>query len=155
MREYNKRLVAVIILFIASFLGIRSLVVPESFGEYGWYRGASPGEIMAQPMVYATSEECVTCHPRDEKWEEGLHKNLNCETCKGPGKAHVQDPKTHRIKLDTSREFCGDCHARDPSRPKSQPQIDMDSHNKGQLCITCHRPHSPRLVPLMETNGGG
>lgn len=148
MREYNKRLIIVIILVVSAFIGVRTIVVPESFGEYGWYRGESPGEIAARPLFYATSADCEGCHPRDQRWEEGLHRNLNCETCMGPGKKHVEDPKTYKIEFDTSRKFCGLCHAKNPSRPKTQPQIDMDTHNPGRLCITCHKPHSPRIVML-------
>jgi hypothetical protein len=144
MREHNKRLIIVIVVLIATFVGVRTLVVPESFGEYGWYRGASPGEIADRPSFFATSEDCATCHGKEfQELGSGVHKNLNCETCMGPGKKHVENPHLNRMMLNTSREFCGDCHEKRPARPESQPQIDLNTHHKGQLCIVCHNPHSP------------
>lgn len=159
MREYNKRLIIVIMLVAAAFISIRAIVVPESFGEYGWYRGDSPGEIAARPLFYATSEDCATCHLSEYKEVGGgVHKNLSCETCMGPGKKHIENPEAQRMELNTSRELCGECHAKNPSRPKSQPQIDLSTHNIGKPCITCHNSHSPlhaaqpkAEVPLKST----
>jgi cytochrome c553 len=42
-----------------------------------------------------------------------------------------------------SRKLCVKCHEKIAGRPDYMPQIDVDSHSKGQACTACHNPHSP------------
>ena len=48
-----KRFALAFTLFISVFLIIRHFLVPETFGQYGFYRGASLGEIEQAPVKYA------------------------------------------------------------------------------------------------------
>lgn len=146
MREYNKRLILAFIAFIVLFGLVRVVVVPKSFGEYGWYRGESVGEIADRPLMYANSEECAGCHKLQyDAWANGAHKNVNCETCKAPGKQHAENPAAQKMEFNVSIGLCEACHEENPSKPKSQPQVDIYTHSRGQLCTTCHNPHSPIL----------
>ena len=46
------------------FYYCKVLVVPESFGQYGWYRGDSVNELRNLPVNYAGSTSCggENCH---------------------------------------------------------------------------------------------
>jgi hypothetical protein len=44
------RLAGVFLVGFASFLVVRALLVPKTFGEYGHYRGAALGELTASPF---------------------------------------------------------------------------------------------------------
>ena len=48
-----KRLLPLFALFIGLFLLVRHLLIPESFGEFGHYRGNSLGENADKPLHYA------------------------------------------------------------------------------------------------------
>ena len=147
MRGYNKKMILSFAVFITIFILVRSIVVPPSFGDYGWYRGDSVGEIAGTMPVYATSQECKACHADQYKqWSEGEHKTVNCETCKGPGGEHTKDPPAHEMVIDTSRDFCALCHNQNPSRPAEFAQKDTSVHNSGQPCIECHDSHDPYLI---------
>lgn len=147
MRGYNKKMILSFAVFITIFILIRGIVVPPSFGDYGWYRGDSVGEFAAIEPVYATSDDCKTCHSdMYNEWIGGEHKTVNCETCKGPGGEHTKNPGAHEMEIDTSRDFCALCHNQNPSRPIEFPQKDVSAHNTGQLCIECHKPHDPHLA---------
>ena len=40
-------------------------------------------------------------------------------------------------------KLCVKCHEKIAGRPDYMPQIEVDSHSKGQSCTACHNPHSP------------
>ena len=50
MQPHLKRAFTLLALVIIAFILVRSLVVPESFGQYGWYRGASVNELRDLPV---------------------------------------------------------------------------------------------------------
>jgi hypothetical protein len=147
MRGYNKKMILSFAVFITIFMLVRTIVVPPSFGDYGWYRGDSVAEIAETHAVYATSKDCETCHSKIyDEWVNGEHKTVNCETCKGAGGEHIKSSGDREMEVDTSRDFCALCHNQNPSRPVDFSQKDTSVHNVGQLCIECHDPHDPYLV---------
>jgi len=68
---------------------------------------------------------------------------VQCEVCHGPAAAHADDPDSGMPPAPRDRSKCPLCHGYNPSRPTGFPQIDPQSHNPSQSCITCHRPHQP------------
>ncbi len=56
------RLAAVFVIGILAFLGIRAVLVPKSFGQYGHYRGDALAEIAARPVSFAGHQACEDCH---------------------------------------------------------------------------------------------
>lgn len=89
---------------------------------------------------------CQECHPREfAAWQKSEHSTVNCDSCHGPTAAHMESGA--KLVADTSREFCGLCHARLPSRPSAFPQVDLAEHGGERLCVTCHDPRAPRLGP--------
>ena len=57
-----RRLIPLFILFIGIFLLIRHFLVPDTFGQYGHYRGNSLEENASLETVYADVEDCKACH---------------------------------------------------------------------------------------------
>ena len=56
------RLVLLTLGIVGTYLVARTLLVPQSFGEYGWYRGAALGEIASRTPVFAGKKACEECH---------------------------------------------------------------------------------------------
>ena len=140
------RYAAVFVVGSLTFLGIRGMFVPKSFGEYGHYRGNAIDEIAAHPIHFAGHQACETCHTDVlEKKSAGKHAHVNCEACHGAQAKHADDPSSVTPpKLDTA-VLCVRCHAASAARPKSFPQVVADDHSNGLACETCHQPHSPAV----------
>ena len=139
-----KRLIPIFIVFIGIFLIIRHFLIPESFGEYGHYRGNTLEDIASQKVVHATKEMCYDCHDDIQaKLENNLHAGISCLTCHGPGLEHAEDPSADNILKPSGREFCGRCHNINAARPVEMiTQIDVSTHNiEINDCIECHNPH--------------
>ena len=126
------------ILFL--FLGVRSFTIPKSFGEYGFYRGRAPDTIAARPIRHAGKAACLSCHEELAK-SPHVTKAVSCETCHGPGQAHVEDWEHAKLTVDTSREACGRCHNAIVARRDNFPQVDLKTHEPGKPCVSCHPVH--------------
>jgi len=140
------RVAAVFLLGVVSFLGIRSLLVPQSFGRYGHFRGNALQEISALPVHYAGHQACESCHSDIvEKKNAGKHARVNCEACHGPLSSHADDPSEQPAKLDTA-VLCAKCHEANAAKPRNFPQVKTEDHSSGLPCDTCHQPHSPAIA---------
>jgi hypothetical protein len=139
-----KRLALLFAIFIGLFLVARNFLVPKSFGEFGHYRGLSLTENQDKPANYAGQKICNDCH--DDvmaKKSASVHQSLSCETCHGPGQAHVNNNDTLPLK-PSGREFCATCHTLNAARKKENIiQIDPAKHETGSACTECHNPHNP------------
>jgi len=130
--------------FIVLFMVARHFLVPDSFGKEGHYRFNSIAENQEKAMNYAGREACADCH--DDKALEiksDVHTSLSCETCHGPGLAHIDSPESVKLIKPDQRSFCGNCHSINPSRAKVIQQIELKEHNPDKKCIECHNPHQP------------
>lgn len=139
------RLALAFAIFITLFLFARHLLVPETFGQYGHYRGASLIDNEAIEIHYAGQKACFECHQdvQDAKLTD-LHKDIHCETCHGPGQKHINSGEVSDILKPTGRGACGLCHSINASRPASViTQIDLSKHNTDKNCSECHNPHKP------------
>jgi len=149
MQPHLKKAAILLAVVIIGFIGVRFVVVPSSFGQYGWYRGDSVNEIMNSPVGYAGSASCgeENCHKTLYSiWSESRHKTVNCETCHGPSQKHVSNVRIMPEPANDSREYCGLCHFKRVARPTSFPQIDPDTHGENLKCAYCHNPHKPWFV---------
>ena len=145
MPSQLKRLIPLFILFVGLFLVLRHFLIPESFGQYGHYRGNSLLDNASREMVYADREDCHACHSDILKLlENEMHASLSCLICHGPGRSHVENPQLGNITKESGREFCGRCHDINPSRPADVVfQVDILIHHMEKTdCIECHNPHS-------------
>lgn len=138
------RILLLFIVFIGLFLLARHFLIPESFGQYGHYRGNSLLDNESREMNYADREDCYACHSDIlETLESEMHSGLSCLICHGPGSAHVEEPMLGNITKESGREFCGRCHDINPARPIDVVfQVDIKTHHtEKQDCIECHDPH--------------
>lgn len=118
----------------------------------------SSGSKVPEPQQpgYVGADVCLTCHegydtainsskhafvknPRTPAGQQG------CESCHGPGEAHMQDPATVRVKVFNKissrdvNETCTTCHNRG-----EHAMWEGSSHAARDLsCVTCHSVHKP------------
>lgn len=131
---------------LALFLAVRAAVVPKGFGKYGHYRPGALDLIRQRPISYAGQDTCVMCHDDEAKTKaSGKHSGVHCEACHGALADHANDPSAHVPKLPDVATLCRRCHEKDAAKPASFPQVVTAEHSGGQLCNTCHQPHSPHL----------
>ena len=146
--EHLFRLAAVFIAGLAIFLGLRAALVPHTFGEYGHYRGAALKEIAARPVKYAGQKVCEDCHDDVVQTKKsGKHAGVHCEACHGPLSEHAANPMDIKPQLPDTAVLCARCHEANLAKPPAFPQVDTKDHSGGQVCKTCHQPHSPLLMP--------
>ncbi len=139
------RILLLFIAFIGIFLLVRHFLIPETFGQYGHYRGESLIDVASREMTFADREDCYACHDDiQEKLENEMHAGLSCLICHGPGGTHVEDPQLGNITKESGREFCGRCHDINPARSMDVVfQVDINSHyTEKKDCIECHNPHT-------------
>jgi len=153
MRKFSSRILAIYAIAFITFFIFKSLAVPATFGEYGWYRGESVKEIANTSQKFAGVDQCFDCHVEEYAlWSIGEHKDVRCESCHGALKAHVLDPEKYEgngeyLSPDaypSVKDFCMSCHNRSISKPESFPQITVPhAHEEYWDCLQCHNPHNP------------
>ena len=140
------RIVVLVFVIVVSYLVARTLLTPDSFREFAFYRGAALVERAALIPVYAGKPACGVRHP--DKLKElagGSHKTLSCEACHGPmSQEHLNHPDS-KLEKPTVK-VCLRCHEANPSRPATFKQIDPADHFEG-VCTECHLPHQPNEAP--------
>jgi hypothetical protein len=139
------RLAIAFAIFISLFLFVRRILVPDTFGEYGHYRGASLTDNALPEIHYAGQKACFECHQDIEDLKaQDVHSAIHCETCHGPGQKHVISGEAGDILKPSGREFCGSCHELNAAKQKTVVfQVDLSKHNIGKNCTECHNPHQP------------
>lgn len=145
MPKQISRLLIAFAVFVTIFLIVRSMLIPESFGDLGYYRANSLKEIEATELKHAGKEDCAMCHDAvAELMLSDKHQGISCEACHGPGYEHTLSPETIHPEKPHTREFCGLCHGTNAARPNNVvAQIDLNEHNVEDECIMCHNPHKP------------
>ena len=112
----------------------------------------------ALPSGYVGADTCVTCHDSEGKslshTEHGRAANprtpmagMGCESCHGPGKAHVDaDGDITKIRVFPKiaardvTQVCLTCHVK-----SEHVNWQGSAHETRNLsCITCHSVHSPK-----------
>ena len=139
------RLTLVFAIFVSIFLIARHFLIPDTFGQYGHYRGASLIDNTEKEIHYAGQKACFECHQDVEDLKtQDVHAGIHCETCHGPGQKHVVSGEVADILKPSGREFCGLCHSKNAAKPSGTIfQIDLEKHNIGKNCVECHNPHQP------------
>jgi Cytochrome c554 and c-prime len=75
--------------------------------------------------------ECVSCHVTGWQQPGGVcridkmeaRKNVGCESCHGPGSAHVLSPKTDNVKRQVAQAVCIQCH-----NAENSPHFDWQAY---------------------------
>ncbi len=110
----------------------------------------------AKDSDYVGSDTCATCHDEvSKKFSANPHSRLTlqhngagatCESCHGPGRAHVDGGgdvskilRFSTMNAKQSDKVCLTCHA------GSHANFERSSHGKaGVTCVTCHSSHAPK-----------
>jgi len=122
---------------------------------------ASPAQASqaAPPAGYAGAAVCVTCH---DTYETSINNSkhgrtqdartpmstLGCESCHGPGQAHVDDDEKGHIrsfKGTPAREVnqtCITCH----NRGEHAAWVGSVHESRNLTCTTCHSVHEPQSL---------
>jgi excinuclease UvrABC ATPase subunit len=139
------RLAIAFTIFIALFLLVRHLLTPDTFGEYGHYRGAALIDNAKPEIHFSGQQACFACHQVVEDLKkEDVHSDIHCETCHGPGQKHVLSSNKADILKPNSRDFCASCHKLNAAKKKDAiNQVDLKIHNVEKNCIECHNAHQP------------
>lgn len=139
-------LVAVMLTAMLSFLAIRQLVIPKGFGRYGHYRPGAIDDNRMRPVSFAGQATCVMCHEDEAKMRAtGKHQKVSCEACHGAQSKHAEDPSATKPPLPDKTSLCQRCHEADAAKPRGFPQVVSKEHSGGELCVTCHQPHAPKI----------
>jgi hypothetical protein len=135
--------IGLLLLGAVGFFILRSFIVPASFGvhnsyTYGYYRGASDGELAAQPAIYQGSEACLSCHAKAAaNWKEGKHAGVPCESCHGTCRAG-RNEEGQKPLSDSSVAACMKCHAALRGRPVGIHQVAaLDPHVQEKVKWGC------------------
>ncbi len=140
-----KVLLPLFAIFILVFIIIRHFLVPDSFGEFGFYRGNALNDNANKELVFSNKKACIECHDDiGALLETDMHAGLSCVVCHGTGLEHAENPDASNIIKKSGREHCGRCHAINPARPADIiTQIDVkEHHTERDDCIECHNPHA-------------
>ena len=163
-----KRSLAVIALLWALVLVLRVAGAPE-YGSQASTQAQAPSAPQTLPPGYAGTEACVTCHTDQETSLKGtkhgqVHNprspagTLGCESCHGPGQAHVDDDakgniaKFSALTPEAASETCLTCH----NKGKHAGWAGSAHESRNLSCTTCHSAHKPasfanQLVKASET----
>lgn len=147
---------------------VRTLLVPESYGEHGHFRYDAVAEAREHEQRHVGAGVCAECHDDIvDLHDKDAHFRVACETCHGPGAAHAAAEGDGPITRPEGGAPCLVCHLSMPSRPGDFPQIVPEDHYRfvgvrdaDTPCTACHDPHEPlymdrdirtaRLHPLMH-----
>ena len=136
-------------------LGIAVWVSPRLTTPDPAVRAATAGAL--QETGYVGSDTCAVCHQeRYDDHRTSVHFDVEtvgdqlaggCESCHGPGEAHVDDPENVRVIFDSQNTLasatdragqCLDCHASEATNFDYR----AGSHMKGAVdCSSCHVVH--------------
>jgi hypothetical protein len=154
MPQQATRLIVVFVLLGIALMVSWRLLIPETFGDLGRYRAAALEEVASRTKKYAGRQECAVCHSDIEALRvESNHRGVSCEVCHGPAADHAGAPMDTKPAISRERETCTLCHGFNPSRPTGFAQVDANTHNAPQACVTCHSPHAPEPPVTPEECG--
>ena len=150
--------IAALLTILAIVGGVRLDSPPTALSAAGLLPMSSRApQPPAPPAGYAGADTCAMCHTTQEasikKTGHGKAANLRtpaatlgCESCHGPGQAHVDDDakgniaKFSQMTPEQSSATCLTCHNRG-----SHAAWEGSVHEARNLaCTTCHSIHSPQ-----------
>jgi predicted CXXCH cytochrome family protein len=143
--EHLLRLAGLFAVGLLVFGVARAELVPAGFGTLGHYRAGAIDDVRAKPLVHAGQAACAECHVDVvELRAAARHKAIACESCHGPLASHAAGDllKPARPK---ATPLCVHCHAANTGKSTRYPTVDIKDHAGGEECLTCHRPHNPKL----------
>lgn len=144
--EHLFRLAAIFLFGILVFAVARAELVPDDFGLLGHYRAGAVDDERARPTAHAGQKACAECHSDVvEARLPSRHKALSCESCHGALAKHAAGDDTFKFSKPDAQSLCVRCHATKTGKPERYPRVDVADHAGDEKCISCHKPHDPRV----------
>src|SRR3990172_1156984 len=104
------RLIVVFLLFVLGVFLVAGRI-PDAYKDGKSQIAAATRVELSKILKYAGEPACVECHDAEYNTKKtGYHRNLSCETCHGPARAHAEDPGENTPLLPRERQFCAKCH---------------------------------------------
>ncbi|MGH9461713.1 MAG: cytochrome c3 family protein [Vicinamibacteria bacterium] len=129
---------------VPSIVGVLTVFL----GATAFAQTGAVGFLLSQDVdPYVGNEMCVRCHASyEDSFAGSPHDGFEeisdhgCQTCHGPGRAHVRDPRDpsstpsiERISIEDRRNTCLECH--------DDTGHDLEHFQAGQACSSCHAIH--------------
>ena len=144
--EHVLRMAALFVLGVVVFIAVRSWMVPDDFGVYGFFRAGALDDNRAHPLVYAGRAACVDCHSDLVEERKGSrHEKIGCEACHGPLARHASGEDDAKPVKPDGRATCIRCHESKAGKPAGFPQVNAAEHAESGPCSECHNPHRPAV----------
>ena len=92
--KYNTHFIRIIVILAVLAvvgIGVRAMMVPKDFGQYGHYRAGAIQDEINREVRNGTNASCLPCHPYIKEMHfSGVHKTVSCEFCHGPFGDHLR-----------------------------------------------------------------
>lgn len=157
--EHSKhiwRLSILLILLLNVGILARHFLMPESFGDAGFYRYDALTELTSLAPHHGAVDACTECHEEQaDAKAKGNHREVQCEACHNTLSSHVRDGEMYtEMTINRSYRLCANCHEKLLARPETIPQIILAEHLEleasqaiaEEACLECHDSqeiHSP------------
>lgn len=149
--------IAAVLLFSGALLTAAGAGDPGPIPQAAQAPQTAPATPTAPPAGYAGQEACATCHTGYEaSIKASKHGQANdprtpaaalgCESCHGPGEAHMNDPEKvkpiqlAKIAAKEVTQVCATCHNKGPHAQWKGSQHE----SRNVSCATCHSVHRPK-----------
>jgi hypothetical protein len=114
--------------------GLRSQMIPVSYGQYGPYRGDALHEVASLPQILPTDANCIRCHTAvHEERKDSPHTAVQCSHCHGIGKTHMAQALAAAASSDVVPEAAKEWDGHFPS------QVDLFITKDRAVCLSCHQ----------------
>ena len=148
------RLLIAFALFISIFLVAAAFLKPESFGEFGHYRGDALREIAAKEIKFVDIKTCTECHKANaDVLAEAEHSTINCQTCHGPGYKHnkwFEENRTKYMVMDSMTNTWTIDSALLASAGKTAEEFMLLKPDDRESCLKCHDKNAARREKVIR-----
>ena len=135
-------------LSIALFVGVAMAWNP--YRDYSLNADVNARQWAVLPLSYTASSTCAECHADQQaRLTAATHEGIGCQSCHGALLEHAasgSEAVSAQVPVAVPEdETCVRCHSARAGMALKFPQVNVDKHNPGDLCVDCHLPHNPSV----------
>ena len=174
MPKHIVRLLALIVVVATVVFSAKRFLTPDSFYQYGHYRGNAVAEIASKVPKLQGSASCQPCHKKAyAEWTDGIHRKATrknaiqgvvykygpgCEVCHtGPAGNH---PSKTAMPLSIEDQVTSITHPEIKVHPANLPgrNLMLSPRDMRGVCLNCHekmeaRPLEQRQIEVASHSG--